>query len=528
MGLTTESGATRFARYAFPPNELGYCGPDDASVLLQHATYGGGTVEVAARARQFEGAWAYLSALSDATGLEPLDPLVVEAYWVGNDLLDKVDPQALLEGAPAAGSGPDRRAAEPGGALRRRARQPRFPRLRRLSVGAHARRQQRRTALGAGLRAGSAGARSSVSTASGLTSCPSRWTGTGPGSGWATPRTETVRWSTDGLSLAATPAPGGVVSMHWDWICERLTPDRTDALADSTAHALDMVNATSDTPAAGSTSRPERASRRRPVRRPTTGRFSGARRVLTQRAPTVVRPRRACLCDPPGLAGHGAGQLQVPGHLGRGDRGGVALLVHDRVVPRAEQRQVATGRSGRRRTSAGSDGRRTRPGAASSRGRCSPGRGSTAPCTCLGVASRTVRPRSSTSTLRAEDGRDDRGVAGHPPDRLGGEQVPGQRRPGPGPAPAGPGSPSSPPPPPWPWPGRTRRRPRRGGRPRPARPPGAGRWCGVSDPCSVEGCGAASGPRIASSTAEPSGVQPEPVLGHPVIVVGLGQGPCRA
>ena len=32
--------------------------------------------------------------------------------------------------------------------------------------------------------------------------------------------------------------------MHWDWICERLTPDRTDALADSTTHALDMVNAT--------------------------------------------------------------------------------------------------------------------------------------------------------------------------------------------------------------------------------------------------------------------------------------------
>jgi hypothetical protein len=58
-----------------------------------------------------------------------------------------------------------------------------------------------------------------------------------------TPRQETVRWSADGLSLAATPVPGGVVSMHWDWICERLTPDRADALADSTAHAPDMANA---------------------------------------------------------------------------------------------------------------------------------------------------------------------------------------------------------------------------------------------------------------------------------------------
>ena len=38
MGLPRSTGATRFARYAFPPNELGHCGPDDASVLLHHAT----------------------------------------------------------------------------------------------------------------------------------------------------------------------------------------------------------------------------------------------------------------------------------------------------------------------------------------------------------------------------------------------------------------------------------------------------------------------------------------------------------
>ena len=46
------------------------------------------------------------------------------------------------------------------------------------------------------------------------------------------------------------------------------------------------------------------------------------------------------------LAGRWAGQLQVPGDLGRGDGGGVALLVHDRVVPRAQQRHVGqVGRS---------------------------------------------------------------------------------------------------------------------------------------------------------------------------------------
>ena len=243
MGLATQSGATRFARYAFPPNELGYCGPEDASVLLQHATDGGATVQVAARARQFEGAWAYLSAISDATGLEPLDPLVVEAYWVGNDLLGKVDPHALLEGLRC------RFRSQTGGLLSRVVPSPDvlsnhgfhvfavYPWASRLGGSSDI----PRSVLDAcRIRWGT------VESVDGekarVESQPLEWDGSRLRLG--TRRTETVRWSADGLSLAATPQPGGVVSMHWDWICEGLTPDRADALADSTAHALDMANAT--------------------------------------------------------------------------------------------------------------------------------------------------------------------------------------------------------------------------------------------------------------------------------------------
>ena len=119
-------------------------------MLLQHATDGPATAEVAARARQFEGAWAYLSSISDATGLEPLDPLVVEAYWLGNDLLGKVDPQALLEGLRC------RFRSQTGGLLSRVAPSPDVLANHAFHVFAvypwaeHARRQQRRTALGAG------------------------------------------------------------------------------------------------------------------------------------------------------------------------------------------------------------------------------------------------------------------------------------------------------------------------------------------------------------------------------------------
>jgi hypothetical protein len=243
MGLTTESGATRFARYAFPPNELGYCGPDDASVLLlQHATDGRSTLEVAARARQFEGAWAYLSALRDATGLEPLDPLVVEAYWVGNDLLGKVDPQALLEGLRC------RLRSQTGGLLGRVVPSPDVLANHGFHVFA--------VYPWSSMLGGSSDVPRSVLDAcrirwgtvesvdaerAQVVSQPLEWDGSRLRLG--APRQETVRWSAEGLSLAATPVPGGVVSMHWDWICERLTPDRTDALADSTAHALDMANA---------------------------------------------------------------------------------------------------------------------------------------------------------------------------------------------------------------------------------------------------------------------------------------------
>lgn len=83
-----------FARYAYPPNELGYCGPADAAALLRREA----TADIERRARQFEGAWCYLQFLAETAGLpDPLDVRVVEAYWIGNELLELADPAALVE-----------------------------------------------------------------------------------------------------------------------------------------------------------------------------------------------------------------------------------------------------------------------------------------------------------------------------------------------------------------------------------------------------------------------------------------------
>jgi hypothetical protein len=98
------AGTALFARYAYPPNELGYCGPDDASVLLAGdpasdlaGDPAANEPRIAAHARQFEGAWSYLEIIAAAAHIaDPLDARVVEAYWIGNELLDNVDPEALV------------------------------------------------------------------------------------------------------------------------------------------------------------------------------------------------------------------------------------------------------------------------------------------------------------------------------------------------------------------------------------------------------------------------------------------------
>ena len=131
-------GPLLFARYAYPPNALGYCGPDDAQALIGHTTAGESGPDLAALARQFAGAWPYLQLIAASAGrADPLDGAVVEAYWLGNRLLRTVDPAVfaahLVDRFEARGRAwPDR--PDHAGPVRRRG-PPQLPRVRRLSVG---------------------------------------------------------------------------------------------------------------------------------------------------------------------------------------------------------------------------------------------------------------------------------------------------------------------------------------------------------------------------------------------------------
>jgi len=91
--LEPVSGALLFAKFAAPPNSLGYCGGDDHRTLVELLAAGLDGPDLVRLCRAFEGAWPYLRRIATSAELaDPLDPRVVEAYWIGNRLLDRVSP----------------------------------------------------------------------------------------------------------------------------------------------------------------------------------------------------------------------------------------------------------------------------------------------------------------------------------------------------------------------------------------------------------------------------------------------------
>ena len=84
-------GPLLFARYAYPPNELGYCGPGDPGALLGHRGGRASTWASSPISPPRSPAPGPTSSSSPAcNGIrDPLDAGVVEAYWVGNRLLGR-------------------------------------------------------------------------------------------------------------------------------------------------------------------------------------------------------------------------------------------------------------------------------------------------------------------------------------------------------------------------------------------------------------------------------------------------------
>ena len=85
--------------YGLKPHELGFCGPQIAvkQQILRGFILGRvSNNEVRVVLQKFEGAYPYYQLIASNNGIaDPFDENVVRAYWIGNELLDKVNIQDL-------------------------------------------------------------------------------------------------------------------------------------------------------------------------------------------------------------------------------------------------------------------------------------------------------------------------------------------------------------------------------------------------------------------------------------------------
>lgn len=241
-------GPIRFARYAFGPNRLGYCGPDEAGELFQQATMGRDLVRLRELAGQFEGAYPYLRLIAHSNGIaDPLDASVVQAYWLGGPLLDGVRARELgdsledrfrrrlhgdgwrwLGGKPEAGAVPNHAFHV----------LDVFPRVGLMRTGDTDRALEVMDSCR--IRWGRVLERdgdSLVVSAVPLEMVEGRLR-------LAAPRIEWIRGWVDGTGFVEDVAAGDVISIHWDWACERLDARRLEALQRATRHELRLANQT--------------------------------------------------------------------------------------------------------------------------------------------------------------------------------------------------------------------------------------------------------------------------------------------
>ena len=239
-------GPLMFVRYAYPPNALGYCGPADSAAFREYAVAGavdGGLVQLA---RAFTGAWPYLELIAHGCDIaDPLDQRVVEAYWVGNDLLDKVPLkdigdsmqdrfrrrvgnsfQYLAEGVLAGGV--------PHHSFHVFCVYPWVGLLGDDRKAKHALMVLDRCRIRWGKVTAVNGDQAIVQYR------PLCWDGRELTLG--EPEPETARLALDGTVIADGLAPGDWVALHWDWVCDRLTQRQLRALRGFTLRHLDMVN----------------------------------------------------------------------------------------------------------------------------------------------------------------------------------------------------------------------------------------------------------------------------------------------
>lgn len=239
-----DRGVELFARYAYAPNALGYCGPPLGATLRD-----GSAAAVRAAAATFSGAWPYLQVLSRMTGVaDPLDYRLVEAYWLGGGLGAALDAaeftRELLDIiGPRAGSywshlGPD--LAEEAAANHCFHVFGIYPWSRLLGRGANKAMDEQALKVLDNCRITPATVVSR--TADDIEVCCRELRYTHGALELSEPAVRSLTVWTDGYSAVPDAQPGDEVAIHWSRLCGRLNPEQARALTDSTDRQLRVTN----------------------------------------------------------------------------------------------------------------------------------------------------------------------------------------------------------------------------------------------------------------------------------------------
>jgi hypothetical protein len=86
------SGLLQFIRYGFAPNLLSYCGPRDSKAIQDYLKAGRVDQGLKELMVEYTGALPHLRFIARQNQIkDPFDRKVVEAYWIGNGLLERCD-----------------------------------------------------------------------------------------------------------------------------------------------------------------------------------------------------------------------------------------------------------------------------------------------------------------------------------------------------------------------------------------------------------------------------------------------------
>jgi hypothetical protein len=91
FGVKNLDGILRCSRYAFGPNRLHYCGPNASGQVFGYIKHDFVDTGLKELLMAFQTMYPYLRHIAAANGIrDPFHARVVEAYWMGNNLLDIV------------------------------------------------------------------------------------------------------------------------------------------------------------------------------------------------------------------------------------------------------------------------------------------------------------------------------------------------------------------------------------------------------------------------------------------------------